>query len=124
MLCYICLEKRSDYIKKYINWTLFNDNEILVKYEDIECEFNNNILVFNEKNTINTIDINNKIYIRETNEFTFKIDFKNKEFEYILKEKDLKIKDKLKSASFENSKDIILIYNLDEEEKKIIINLL
>ena len=125
MICYSWLEKRGDYIKKYINWCLFSNNKLIIKKENIECEITNNILKYQEeKNFINKIDMNNDIFIRESNEFLFKIDFKKQSFEYTLKEKDLRINDVLLEAKIIKNEIITLIYKIEDEEKKIIIQIL
>jgi len=125
MICYICLEKRGDYIKKYINWKLINNNEVIINNENIECEFDNNIIKYIEdKETINLIDLDKEIYIRENNEFIFEIDFKNRLLNYILKENDLSINNASIEASFIKDNPIILKYNLGDEEKEIVIHIL
>jgi len=73
---------------------------------------------------INNIYLENKIYLRENNEFIFKIDFNNKKFTYILKEKNLTIEDNV-ICSFHKIDNIYnLKYKIDEEEKNIIIQIL
>lgn len=122
MLCYSCLEKRGDYIKKFIKWQLISNNKEVIN-EEVECEYENNIIRYLEdNNTINIVDLNKDIYIRENEEFTFKIDFKNRLFDYILKKEELSIENAAIDAeiSKDNSK-IHLKYNLGEEEKKEII---
>lgn len=122
MLCYSCLEKRGDYIKKFIKWQLISNNKEVIN-EEIECEYDDNIIKYQEdKNTINIVDLNNDIYIRENEEFTFKIDFKNRLFDYILKKDELSIENaKLDAEIIKGDSKIILKYNLGEEEKKEII---
>jgi len=125
MICYSFLEKRGDYIKKYINWKLINNNEVIINNENIECEFDNNIIKYIEdKETINLIDLDKEIYIRENNEFIFEIDFKNRLLNYILKENDLSINNASIEASFIKDNPIILKYNLGDEEKEIVIHIL
>ena len=68
--------------------------------------------------------MNNDIFIRESNEFLFKIDFKKQSFEYTLKEKDLRINDVLLEAKIIKNEIITLIYKIEDEEKKIIIQIL
>jgi len=90
MICYSLIEKRGDYIKKYINWKLISNNEEVINNEFVECEFEGNILKYYEdKDTKNIVDLNNDVYKRENTEFAFKIDFKNRCFDYILKKENL-----------------------------------
>lgn len=70
------------------------------------------------------IDLINDLYIRESDEFTFKIDFKNRLFDYILKKEGLSIENApLKAKIIKNNALINLKYNLGEEEKEIKIQL-
>jgi len=126
MLCYSLIEKRGDCIKQLINWKLFSDGLVVINNESVECEINNNILKYYEDEfTYNIIDLNKKIYIRESNEFTFKIDFNNRCFDYILKKDELSIENAKVEAELEQvNNEIYLKYNLGEEEKKIIIQIL
>lgn len=125
MLCYSFLEKRGDYIKKLINWSLLNDGEVVINNKKVTCEYEvDKFIKYYEEKTINIIDINNKIYLRENNEFIFKIDFNKKIFSYYLKENDIKLEDDI-NCIFNNKNNIInLKYTLDEEEREIIIHLL
>lgn len=125
MICYSLIEKRGDYIIKYINWKLISDNKLIVNNEVVECEFDCNILKYYEDDTINIVDLENDIYVRENNEFTFKIDFKNRCFDYILKKEELSIKNAFLEATItKNDKEIHLKYNLGDDKKEIIIHLL
>lgn len=70
----------------------------------------------------NTINLNNNIYERETEEFLFKINFNNNTMYYLLKEKNYELKDiKISSQIIINDK-ITLIYKLDDETKKIVVD--
>ena len=125
MLCDSLIEKRGDYIKWHISWKLISNNEVVINNEFVECEFVDNILKYYEdENTINIVNLNDDIYIRENTEFTFKIDFKNRFFDYILKKEDLSIKNASLEATIIKDKDIILKYNLGDDNKEIIIHIL
>lgn len=125
MLCYSLIEKRGDCIKKLINWKLISNNEEVVNNEFVECEFENNILKYNEDNTLNIIDLNNQSYERKNEDFTFAIDFKNRCFNYILIKDNLSIENAKLDGEMEYENNIITLkYNLGEEEKKIIIQIL
>ena len=127
-ICYVIFvqKKRSDYIKRYINWKLISNDEVILNKYNVECNFNDNIITYIEEDNIkNQIDISKKIYKRDTLEFTFIIDFKNKHFKYILKGYDYNIEDTLVNGEFNyNNNEIILIYNIEDEDKKIIVQLL
>jgi len=126
MLWYSFLEKRGGYIKKLINWSLLNDGKIIINNENIECEFEANkfIKYQEDKNTFNLINLKEESYLRENDEFIFKIDFKNKLFNYILKENDFLVEDKISCSMLLKNSTIVLKYKIDEEEKKIIIQIL
>ena len=126
MLCYIVLEKRSDYIEKLVNWSLLSNNKIIIREKSVPCEFKENeyIRFLESKNVSNEIDFGEKTYTRITDEFIFMIDVKNNKFNYKLKENNYIIEDSLESSSLQIDKSIILKYKLDDEEKKIIIQIL
>ena len=112
-------------IIKLINWCLLNDKKIVKNFENVECEFNNKILEFKEDdNTLNKIDLINYKYIRETNEFSFKVDFKTKECHYNLKELNKIFSMPIDGEITKKDNEIILKYSLDDEEKQIIIQIL
>lgn len=117
-------KKRGDCIKRRINWTLKNNNEVIINHENELCEFKeNDYLKYIENDTSNFIDLKNEIYIRENNEFIFKIDFKNKLVFYTLKEKDLTFEDKVE-GNFNYKDDIFIQYKLNDEEKTIMVHLI
>jgi len=124
MLWYSFLEKRGDYIKKAINLSLLSNGFIIID-KKIECEYIVDKFVKYEEdnNTSNYINLEDKIYIRENNEFMFKIDFNKSLFNYILKENNINIEDKIECSFIKDKDKIILNYKLDEE-KRIIIHLL
>ena len=104
---------------------MFNNNKIIINKEKVECEVENNKIKYNEEdNTINIVDLINNIYIRESNNFLFKIDFNKEIFSYTLKEKNVTFSNQLLSCSILKEEKIILKYKLDEEEKMIIIQML
>ena len=108
-----------------MNLTLSSDGKNIINKEKIECEFVNEILKYqDDKDTLNTIDLKEDIFIRENNEFMFKIDFKNQWFYYKLKENNIEINKAPLKASISKENIITLKYNLGEEEKLIIIHLL
>lgn len=112
-------------IIKLINWCLLNDKKIVKNFENVECEFNNKILEFKEDdNALNKIDLINNKYIRETDEFTFQIDFNKKECHYNLKELNKSFSMPIDGEFTKKNNKIILRYSLEDEEKQIIIQIL
>lgn len=95
----------------------------MIEINNTTCFFENNIIVYEESLGIkNTINLNNNIYERETEEFLFKIDFNNNTMYYLLKEKNYELKDiKISSQIIINDK-ITIIYKLDDETKKIVVD--
>ena len=126
MLCYSFLEKRGDYIKTFINWSLLNDGLIVILNKNVECEYvvNKYIKYKEDNDTFNLINLEEDYYLRENNEFVFKIDFKNNLFSYTLKENNITIEDKVECQITKNDRIINLKYRLDDEEKEIIIQIL
>lgn len=127
-ICYAIVykKKRGDYIKKLVNWSLLSDKNIIIENKNIECEFEKDkfIKYIEKDNTSNLVNLKDKIYIRENDEFIFEIDFENKEFKYLLKEKDIKLVDKILCEIQIKADSIKMTYQLDEEKKEIIIHLL
>ena len=74
MLWYSFLDKRGDFIKKLINWQLFINGDLHINNESVECEYEKNKFIkYKEKDAINIIDIEKKVYIRENSEFKYTI---------------------------------------------------
>lgn len=125
MLCYSFLEKRGDYIKKLINWRLLEDEKVIIN-NNIECEYEINKFIKYEEdqNIVNIINLHDQIYIRNSDEFILKIDFKKALFSYTLKENNLTLENTIDCNFQKKDKAYILTYKLNEEVKKIIIQLL
>ena len=83
------------------------------------CEINNDVITLKEKDATNIIDLNNKIYTRENNDYLMEVNIKTKLFKITLKEKNNNF-----SADLTKKDKIILKYQLDDEEKEIIIQIL
>lgn len=127
-ICYVIVFKTywGDYIKQNINWKLYNNKKLVVNKENIPCIYKEKqyIKFREDKNIINSIDLENNIFKRETDEFIFKIEFDNKKFYYTLKEKKLDFSGNLIKCCIEKGKEYILEYSLEDEEKKLIIQIL
>ena len=80
VLCYIFKDKWGGCIKKKINWCLKNNKEDIIKYENVLCEINNDVITFKEKDATNIIDLNNKVYTRENNDYLMEVNVKTKLF--------------------------------------------
>ncbi len=117
-------EEIGGFIRKII-WQLFNNKEKIIDKKDVLCEFENNIIKYIEDDGVNILDLNNKIYERENKDYKLKIDVVNNTFMFNLKEKNYTLNNKLLSSSLDIKDDIITLnYALDNEEKKIIIQML
>ena len=97
----------------------------MINNENVLCEFDkDNYLKYIEDTVTNTIDFKNWTYERDSLEYRFIIDFKNKNVEYYFKEKDYTITDKVDNCSINIEKLITLKYSLWDEDKEIIIQIL
>ena len=73
------LEKKAGgIIKKLIDWQLFNNNDLVIDLKDVECSYDNSVIIFDEDDVKNTISFINKTYTRVSKEYTMVIDFNNK----------------------------------------------
>ena len=126
MLCYSFLEKRGGSIKKIINWRLLIDGKVTIDNKFVECEYEVNkfIKYLEEDYSFNIIDLENKLFIRENKEFIFKIDFVKNMFNYILKDNNIELEDKIICDLKYKGNIIDLKYKLDEEEREIVIHIL
>ena len=117
-------EEIGGFIRKII-WQLFNNKEKIIDKKDVLCEFENNIIKYIEDDGVNILDLNNKLYERENKDYKLKIDVVNNTFMFNLKEKNYTLNNKLLSSSLDIKDDIITLkYALNNEEKKIIIQML
>ena len=119
-MCYSGEEKRSDYIKNCINWTLFNNNSVVLEYNSVTCHIIDFDLIFKEKDALNKVNLNSYEYVRENDEFILHIDFKKGLFSYKLKNNDEINIDNVKIFTEIEDKQnkIILKYAIDETEVK------
>ncbi len=127
-ICYVIVFKKKkelgDLIKR-INWQLFNNDELIINNENVECEYKDKIIKYKEEDGINIIDLENQIYKRDSKEYLMQINIKNNTFKFTLKEKNRILSDNLTNSSIEKKdNDIIIKYQIEDEVKKIIIHLL
>ena len=103
---------------------MFINGKLVINNENVECEYVvNKFIKYKEDEALNTIDVENEEYLRENNEFMFKIEFKNQKFSYTLKENNLYLEDNLECDFIDLNNKISFKYNLDEEIKEIIIQI-
>lgn len=126
MLCYSFLDVWGDYIKKLINWTLKSNGNIIIDNKKVICEFVSDqyIKYIDSDGCSNIINLENSYYLRNNNEFIFKIDYLNNLFVYTLKDNNINIEDKIKCVFTYTKNDISLKYCLDNEEKEILVKIL
>lgn len=127
-ICYVIVFKKKkesgDFIKK-IRWQLYNNDKLIINNDNAKCEYQDNVIKYDEDDGLNTIDLNKKSYIRENKEYRMEIDFANNTFNFLLKEKKRELSNKLLSSELTIKDDIITLkYALDNEEKKIVIQML
>ncbi len=107
-----------------IDWKLFNNNKLLVHRKNVSVIYDyNNKLIYETTDEYNEIDFKMKKYIRRTNELEMIIEFENNICIFDFKEEG-NCKIDIKSSFKLDGDDIILKYTIDEDEKKIIINLI
>ncbi len=106
-----------------IDVILYKNDEICLKYNRInaiEEKIDNNIFIKYKtddiNNEINIFD-NNCIFIRESDEFEFKLDTIENEATYLLKETNTKLDIKIDNIDFKlKGENIHLIYQLETDD--------
>ena len=102
-----------------INWKLYSNNNLIIDLKNVKCNKDNNKLIININDEINTIDLNKKIFIRELKDYNMSIDFINKIITFKLN--DGKVLDFDIDCSINiNDNEVIMNYNLDENKKIIV----
>lgn len=82
------------------------------------------MIYYKENNYVNRINLEEKVYIREGNDYKVIYDFKKQEMKLLLKDNNMEFLSKFTGIITKNNNIINVIYNNDEENKKIIIQLL
>ena len=118
------IEKLGDDIKRRLNWQLYEEDKLIITNENVECEFDRGVITYQESDAINIVDLNSQVYKRNNEGYSFEINFIDKSFIFTLKEKNYTLSGDLTDSFFKVSKKIVLVYSLNEERKKIIIELL
>lgn len=103
---------------KKIDWILLNNGEEIICLKDYKCEFINNKLTLIEETNKNIINLDNKVYTRITEEYTMKIDFKDKTCNFEFENKENFICD-LECEMVYNKEKIEITYKFDQEIFKI-----
>ena len=115
ILCYNSSCEMSDVMQKIKVKLKINDYAL-----NTNGYLNNNILSFNDKDSLTTniiYDINNDLLIRDNNDITIKIDFNNKIVEYFLKNEKYTLKQDIKIFKLhKNETSIIINYQIEEND--------
>ena len=101
-----------------INWSLISGNDILITKKNIMVDSIKDIIIFNSSSEINELHINDKKFIRKTDEFEMEIDFIQKTCKFNFKEDgtctfDIECLWKYKNNEYN------LFYRIDDTEKNL-----
>jgi len=100
-----------------VNLKFKKNEEIILDFRNKKAELENNILTIIIENYQYIVDLNNQLFIRENEEFYFKMDIKNKKAIYNLKELDKIFDIKVKYSELKNKNNLYNIkYKLETEE--------
>lgn len=107
----------------YINFSLYSNQELLINRK-INCEYINEELSFIESGILNKIDLNNKVYIRENEEYIININFLTNVMKIYLKNEKLEISVTIKGNFVRDNNTIHIKYTFEDNDIEIIIQLL
>ena len=108
-----------------MNWSLLEDNHVIIDNKKVECSYiKEKKISYIENKYNNEIDLLNKIYIRECDEYKILLDFNKKEQVIILKDKDIIVSSKIDGYMNISNNIINLKYNNGDSEKEIVVELL
>lgn len=111
------------FMKKIINISLYKNERLELKVKNIPAIFDEKKCFFLMENVKTTIS--EELFSRETEEYLFKLDIKNKKCSYLLKEKNMTFDIDVEQAVFkkeENCTTLQYKISSDEEEFMIKIN--
>ncbi len=110
-------------MEQKISWLFFDNDKLLIsrKEQDAFC-YPGKYLIYDYKEEYNKIDLINLIYYRKTKEYNMEIDFNNKICKFIFDDKNI-LKFDLDCLIKINEDKIIIKYKIDDNMKKIIINI-
>lgn len=105
-----------------IDWKLYHDNKLLVSRKNEEVVYTKEYLKYEKENEYNYVDLIKNIYNRKTDEYDMEIDFNEKTCSFNLEDVgnckfDIKCNIKVKK------KEITLMYQIDDGENKIFIEI-
>lgn len=105
-----------------INMKLYKDNKLEFEEKNIRCieQFGNYSFKLKDSKMV----LNDRLFLRENNDFKFKINIKDKTSEYLLKEKNLNYDIKVEKIEYQKNQDnITIIYKIetDNQETKIVL---
>lgn len=123
-MCYIFVEKRGVFIKKLINWKLYNNENLVIDDSNKYCDYIDDEIIYIENGYFNKVSLITKKFIRENNEYKIELDFNNNEMVYLLKEKGVRFSTEFKGSININGDEIKVKYNIDEDDLLIIIQIL
>ncbi len=110
-------------MKKIITLNLFKERRLEQEYKGIKAIYKDGEYILS-LDGVKTI-ISNTRFTRETNEYKFELDIKERKATYLLKEKNMSFDIEVEKVEYKSKKDnIILEYKIssDEETFKIEIN--
>lgn len=102
-----------------VDWQLYSENNLIINNQNVEAEFNQNNIVYNDEFGKHIIDRKNKIYERIDNEDYMIINFNKNTITFKFNGETLEYD--ITSEYKEGENKISLIYSLGEEEKRIVI---
>lgn len=103
----------------YINWQLLSDNKVIIDEANKKVDFQDNILTYEDKYGVHTVDVNKKIYERRSPDNIFRVNFFNNTLDIIFDNHNLTYD--IESKFSKNEEEIRLYYSLGDEKKIIII---
>lgn len=109
-------------MKKIINLSLYKNKRLELEEKNIKAIYNDNKYSFIINDVKTTIS--DSIFTRETPEYLFSLNIKDKKSTYLLKEKNMVFDIDVEKIEYERRRqEIKLVYKIssDEEEFKIII---
>ena len=104
---------------KKFTFKLLKNDEIVLNDTYINEEPNSNVIKFQLLDYVTTLDLDNKILIRENNDFKFNLDIFNKNCTILLKKENIEIPISVELCELEVLLDKITIeYILESEDAK------
>lgn len=107
-------------MKKRMNLKLYKNNNLEKEYNDINCIDKDNCLIFTTENV--TTKLSDKIFSRESTEFKFEIDLKNRQAFYTLKENNVTFEIEVIKLDFKRNNNVINFeYLIGTDDKPFIL---